>query len=113
MLWRKEKEDLIKIKLSKKVINCTPEHKILTTKGYVEANKLNEGDLIISKYDENHIDNIISPALNEDQLQVVYGSYLGDGNVDITKKNRYRLRIIHCKKQKEYCEWKSKYVWHS
>ena len=105
--WRKEKEDLIKIKLSKKVINCTPEHKILTTKGYVEANKLNEGDLIISKYDENHINNIISPALNEDQLQVVYGSYLGDGHVDITKKNRYRLRIIHCKKQKEYCEWKA------
>jgi len=105
--WRKEREDLIKINLSKRVINCTPEHKILTTKGYVEANKLNEGDLIISKYDENHINNIISPALNEDQLQVVYGSYLGDGNVDITKKNRYRLRIIHCKKQKEYCEWKA------
>ena len=105
--WRKEKEDLIKIKLSKKVINCTPEHKILTTKGYVEANKLNEGDLIISKYDENHIDNIISPALNEDQLQVVYGSYLGDGNITITKKNRYMLRFTHGEKQKEYCEWKA------
>jgi len=106
--WRKEREDLIKIKLSKKVINCTPEHKILTTKGYVEANKLNEGDLIISKYDKNHIDNIISKGLNEDQLQVIYGSYLGDGNIGITKKNRYRLRIIHCEKQKEYCRWKAK-----
>ena len=105
--WRKEREDLIKINLSKRVINCTPEHKILTTKGYVEANKLNEGDLIISKYDENHIDNIISPALNEDQLQVVYGSYLGDGNIAITKKNRYRLRFTHGEKQKEYCEWKA------
>lgn len=107
--WRKEREDLIKIKLSKKVINCTPKHKILTTKGYVEANKLNEGDLIMCKYDKNHIDNnIISPALNDDQLQVVYGSYLGDGHIDITKKNRYRLRVVHCEKQKEYCEWKSK-----
>jgi len=105
--WRKEREDLIKINLSKRVINCTPEHKILTTKGYVEANKLNEGDLIISKYDENHIDNIISPALNEDQLQVVYGSYLGDGNITITKKNRYMLRFTHGEKQKEYCEWKA------
>ena len=105
--WRKEREDLIKIKLSKKVINCTPEHKILTTKGYIEANKLNEGHLIMCKYDKNHIDNIISPALNNDQLQVVYGSYLGDGNIDITKKNRYRLRVLHCKKQKEYCKWKA------
>ena len=105
--WRKERNDLIKIKLSKKVINCTPEHKILTTKGYVKAKELNEGDLVISKYDNKHTDNVISPALNDDQLQVIYGSYLGDGYIDITKKNRYRLRIIHCEKQKEYCSWKA------
>lgn len=105
--WRKEREDLIKIKMSKKVINCTPEHKILTTKGYVKANELTEGSLIISKYDKNHIDNIISPSLNEDQLQLVYGSYLGDGHIGITTKNRYRLQIIHCEKQKDYCEWKA------
>ena len=105
--WRKERKDLIKIKLSKKVINCTPEHKILTTKGYIKANELNGGDLVISKYDNRHIDNIISPALNDDQLQLIYGSYLGDGYIDITKKNRYRLRIVHCEKQKEYCNWKA------
>ena len=98
--WRKEREDLIKIKMSKKVINCTPEHKILTTKGYKRANRLNEGDLIISKYDENHVDNIIAPALNKDQIQIVYGSYLGDGHIRITKKNRYRLAFTHCAKQK-------------
>ena len=51
--WRKEKEDLIKIKMSKRTINCTPEHKILTINGYIEANKLKLGDLIISKYDKN------------------------------------------------------------
>ena len=107
-VWRKERKDLIKIKMSKKVINCTPEHKILTVNGYIEANKLKIGDLIISKYDKTHIDNIISYGLNEDQLQIIYGSYLGDGNIEITKKNRYRLRIIHCEKQKEYCQWKAK-----
>ena len=64
--WRKERKDLIKIKMSKRVINCTPEHKILTKNGYIEANKLKIGDLIISKYDKTHIDNIISPVLNED-----------------------------------------------
>ena len=105
--WRKEREDLIKIKMSKRVINCTPEHKILTTKGYIKANELIEGNLIVSKYDKTHIDNIIAPSLNEDQLQLIYGSYLGDGHIGITTKNRYRLQIIHCKKQKEYCEWKA------
>jgi len=105
--WRKERKDLIKIKMSKRVINCTPEHKILTKNGYIEANKLKVGDLIISKYDRTHIDNIISQGLNDDQLQLVYGSYLGDGHIAITKKNRYRLRIIHCEKQKDYCEWKA------
>ena len=105
--WRKERKDLIKIKMSKRVINCTPEHKILTDKGYIEANKLNIGDLIISKYDDTHRDNVISLGLNNDQLQIVYGSYLGDGNISITKKNRYRLRILHCDNQKEYCQWKA------
>ena len=105
--WRKERKDLIKIKMSKRVINCTPEHKILTKNGYIEANKLKVGDLIISKYDKTHIDNIISPGLNDDQLQIIYGSYLGDGHIGITKKNRYRLRIVHCDKQKDYCKWKA------
>jgi superfamily II DNA or RNA helicase len=105
--WRKERKDLIKIKMSKRVINCTPEHKILTKNGYIEANKLKVGDLIISKYDKTHIDNIISPGLNDEQLQIIYGSYLGDGHIGITKKNRYRLRIIHCDKQKDYCKWKA------
>ena len=96
--WRKERKELIKIKMFKRIIHCTPEHKILTTKGYVEGNKLQSGNLIISKYDITHTDHIIVPALNDDQLQIVYGSYLGDGTVDITKDNRYRLRIN--------CEWK-------
>jgi len=106
--WRKEREDLIKIKMSKKVINCTPEHKILTTKGYIKACELEEGDLIMSKYDNRHIDNIISKALNDDQLQLIYGSYLGDGHINITKKNRYRLKVLHCEKQEKYCKWKAK-----
>ena len=25
----------------------------------------------------------------------------------LQKKGRYRLRVIHCEKQKEYCEWKA------
>jgi len=86
--WRKERKDLIKIKMSKRVINCTPEHKILTKNGYIEANKLKIGDLIISKYDKTHIDNIISPVLNEDYgyLKVTSVDYFENKGANRCKK---------------------------
>lgn len=109
--WKKEREDLIKIKLSKRVINCTPEHKIMTIDGYKEAIKLNIGDLILCKYDIRHNEpnnfNIIAPCLNEDQLQLIYGSYLGDGCIYKTSMNRYRVKIIHGENQYNYCKWKA------
>ncbi len=106
--WKKEREDLLLIKASKRVIRCTPEHKILTVgNGYVEANKLKCGDLLLCKYDARHIDCIIAPALNQDQLQIVYGSYLGDGNISQTVLKRYRLRWIHGERQHSYCQWKA------
>ena len=105
--WQKENSELIELKLSKYKIKCTLNHKILTSNGYVEANKLALNDIILAKYDYNHQDNIICPALNEDQVQLVYGSYLGDGSLQKTKKNRYRLKFMHLEKQKKYLEWKA------
>ena len=55
--WKKEREDLLLIKASKRVIRCTPEHKILTVgNGYVEANKLKYGDLLLCKCETTHKD---------------------------------------------------------
>ena len=55
--WKKEREDLLLIKASKRVIRCTPEHKILTVgNGYVEANKLKCGDLLLCKCETTHKD---------------------------------------------------------
>jgi superfamily II DNA or RNA helicase len=105
--WQKQSKNLIKFKLSKQIMECTINHKILTNKGYIEADKLNIGDIILCKYDLQHKDNLICPCLNDDQLQILYGSYLGDGCIQKTVKDRYRLRIIHCKEQKLYCEWKA------
>ena len=106
--WRKERKELIKITMSKKIIKCTPEHKILTKKGYVQANRLIIGDIILSKYDNNHIENIVCKALNDDQLQIIYGSYLGDGHIQHLRfYKRHRLSIIHGEKQYEYCKWKA------
>jgi len=105
--WRKENINLLKIQMSKKNIKCTENHKILTNKGYINAINLKENDLIISKYDNTHIATIVAPCLNNDQLQLIYGSYLGDGHLSYTSNNRLRLKIIHCEKQKEYCLWKA------
>ena len=55
--WKKEREDLLLIKASKRVIRCTPEHKILTVgNGYVEAKKLKCGDLLLCKCETTHKD---------------------------------------------------------
>jgi superfamily II DNA or RNA helicase len=105
--WKKINKYLIEISMSKKKFKCTLNHKILTINGYIEANKLNIGDIIISKYDKLNIDNSIAPALNDEQLQIIYGSYLGNGHIEITKENRYRLKLIHYEEQKDYCKWKA------
>ena len=105
--WKKQNNSFVKFTLSKQKLECTLNHKILTPDGYIEANNLEIGSLILSKYDINHKDNLICPCLNDDQLQIIYGSYLGDGSLQLSKKNRYRLKIIHCKDQRDYCNWKA------
>jgi len=105
--WRKIRTDLVKISMSKKKITCTPEHKILTVNGYVKASHLQRGDIVICKYDTSHETTIIAPALNDDQTQIVYGSYLGDGHISFTNMERTRLKIMHGASQEEYCRWKA------
>jgi len=90
--WRKEREDLIKIKMSKRVINCTPEHKILTAHGYVEANKLREGDLIVSKYDKTNVENRISPAM-DGKKELEYGLLIVTGISYFKNKSPYVFDI--------------------
>jgi len=104
--WKKQNENLLKINYSKSNIKCTENHKILTPEGYIEANKLNIGDLIKCNYIKLN-ETMVAQALNEDQYQIFLGSYLGDGHIAILPSERYRLTIIHCEKQKEYCEWKA------
>ena len=105
--WKKESKEFIKFKLSKQVLECTPNHKILTPNGYIKATYLEIGDIILAKYDKNHINTLVCPALNNDQIQILYGSYLGDGSLQKTSKNRYRLKFIHCKNQYDYIFWKA------
>jgi superfamily II DNA or RNA helicase len=58
--WKRHKKELIKVYLMCGSFVCTPEHKILTTKGYKCANELIIGDYIECMYkttDQDGIDN--------------------------------------------------------
>lgn len=115
--WKKIRGDLVKITAAfERVIRCTPEHKILTAhKGYVEARELICGDLLLCKCETNCKDKDIVPALNEDQLQIVYGSYFGNGLFHKMGLKRYKIKWFHrnniddpvqCQSEWDYFRWK-------
>ena len=96
--WKKAREQLVKIKASERVIRCTPEHKILTAdKGYMEAGSLKCGDLLLCRYETKYKydSGDIARALNEDQLQIVYGSYFGNGLFHKMGLKRYKMQWFH------------------
>ena len=114
--WKKIRGDLVKITALESVIRCTPEHKILTAhKGYMEAIGLKCGDLLLCKYETNCKVKDIVPALNEDQLQIVYGSYFGNGLFHKMGMKRYKIKWFHrnnidkpvqCQSEWDYFRWK-------
>jgi len=100
--WKKKRENLLRIKALTRVFRCTPEHKILTVnKSYVEASELKCGDLLLCKretaYKDDKDDNI-APGLNGDQLQIVYGSYFGDGDFHKIGLKRYQIQWFYTMK---------------
>lgn len=110
--WKKIRGDLVKITGFERVIRCTPEHKILTAhKGYVEARELKCGDLLLCKCETNckDKDKDIVPALNEDQLQIVYGSYFGNGLFHKIGLKRYRIKWFHRNNNKNPIEFQSEW----
>lgn len=60
--WKKQRKELVKVYLMCGSFICTPEHKILTTKGYKCANELIIGDHIQCMY---NITNDVDISINE------------------------------------------------
>lgn len=82
-------------------LQCTPNHKILTQRGYIKAE-----DLIIGK-DSLILDCVEKQKskykLNEEQFQILLGSFLGDGSLNKQSNfNTYRLNFTQGEKQFEY-----------
>jgi len=99
----------VSVVLGNRNVVCTSDHKFLTENGWIEAKNLTSFTPVIAN---NELKLQTLDVMNDDQLQIFLGSFLGDGHVSKVGNNRYRLRIIHGEKQKEYCSWKSN-IFHS
>lgn len=88
------------------VIECTPNHKILTGRGYVMAGDLIIGeDYLLLDSPDNQKSKYI---LGEEQYQVVIGSILGDGSINTRSKYRtFRLGLTQGEKQLNYLKSKA------
>ncbi len=70
---------------------------------------------MLCKYETKCKDKDIVPALNEDQLQIVYGSYFGNGLFHKMGLKRYKIKWFHrnnndnpvqCQSEWDYFRWK-------
>ena len=98
-IWSNGIRKIIRVNIGKGYIHCTPNHPFLTERGWIKAEDLAPGDVMIS----DNIDTLHSKKTpNEDQKQILWGSYLGNSEM-----GPFQLNIIHDTAQKEYCKWKA------
>jgi hypothetical protein len=105
-VMKRKPKALVSVKIQNAgVLRCTPDHVWITQRGEVKAGELRQGDNVY--VDSSSAAQKIR-GLNADQLQLVIGSYLGDGSVPLLSdaKQSYRLRMTHGKAQAAYCDWK-------
>ena len=104
-IWSNGKREIMEIRAGLRKIHCTPNHRILTVSGWKRADEIRRGDVLVSNGKALSWNSAI---LNDDQLQIFLGSYLGDGHVQPTGGlNKARLGVTHGAKQEKYCEWKA------
>lgn len=101
--WNRGKKPLIQITCGNREIRCTANHPFLTERGWVDAGDLSVGDrLRTSPGTPQYI-----RSLNDDQMQIALGSFLGDGRISSHKEGSSRLTVCHGIKQLDYCSWKA------
>lgn len=102
--WNRGSKELVLVRLNNRKIRCTANHPFLTTNGWVYASNLKTGDLVLAT--GTNIGQV-NKFLNDDQFQIVLGSFLGDGHLSNHGVSKYRLIEQHGIKQSNYCEWKA------
>jgi hypothetical protein len=87
-------------------VKCTPNHPLLTQRGYVRADELITGKdyLLLDNVDNQKAKYV----LNSDQYQLVLGSFLGDGHLAKQSDfNTFRLKLTQGVKQENYLRHKA------
>ena len=102
--WKRDPRDLMMFRCANQKVRVTPNHRFFGINGWVEAGDLKVGDLLRTTIPARHQ---IITALNDDQRQVVLGSFLGDGHISKCGINRYRMSEPHGVNQSDYCAWKA------
>jgi PhoH-like ATPase len=99
-------KELVEVVACNRKIKCTANHPFLTDRGWVEAINLTNYDLLISDNPDGlHVANMISG----DVEQMFYGSFLGDGSIQLLSNKIGRLSINHGLSQSNYCKWKANF----
>lgn len=83
----------------KKQLTCTPNHEVLTPKGYVSAMYLALGDDVLTRYERT--------VFNDDLHHFVLGSTFGDNSIRKEGTHTASFRESHAEKEYEYAKWKS------
>lgn len=96
-------DDFLKVRISgggtgRRILTVTPNHKIFTPQGEVDAKDLKIGDTVLT---------VRETVFSEDQHQLILGSLLGDGSLRWECAERAKLRFGHSKDQRDYCAWKA------
>lgn len=98
--WSRGIQPLVRIDTPSGTIRCTAKHRFLTARGWISAQQLKRGDALLGQHNGYHLRQPTS-----DQIQLIIGSYLGDGGLGKTA-NGFRIRLNHGIRQKAYCAWK-------
>lgn len=78
-------------------VTVTDNHNFFTTRGEVKVKDLRVGDYLLG-YEEGY-------CLNEDQKQLLYGSLLGDGEINLAA-NHIVIQYNHIEETQDYLKWK-------
>lgn len=112
-VFKNKTKGLYEVKLGKSKIRATGNHLVKVYSyqhgfGYKKIKALSEGDFCVSYREETT--QFVNPILSNTQLQVIFGSILGDGSLAKVSNHTYRLAFNHdLKTQGEYCLWKMEF----
>lgn len=100
--WEKNNDSLIELNFGNFKTNCTENHLFLAERGWIKAKDIEHNDKIICQPSRS-----TTKKINDDQYQILLGSFLGDGHVYKLKSGKIGLLVRHGIKQEEYCKWKA------